>query len=290
MDLSAMEMSAGDFDVVRALVRDRTGVALEPEKVYLAVARLLPVVREEGLASLAELAAAVRRGPHGRLGSRVVEAMITNETLFFRDATPFEQLRTAILPALVRARAASRELTIWSAAASSGQEPYSIAMLLREHFPHLASWNVRLLATDVSQPMLARTEAGRYGQLEVNRGLPASLLVKYFARQGLDWVVKAELRRMLEVRAVNLIDPWPTLPPIDVLLLRNVLIYFDVDTRRAILRRVRQVLRPDGCLILGAAETTIGLDDAFEWIPDGASGCFRLKFPLGERAHAVHGG
>ena len=203
--------------------------------------------------------------------------MTTNETTFFRDVHPFDALRTRVIPELMAARANERALTIWCGASSSGQEPYSIAITLREHFPQLAGWKVRLLATDLSSEMVRRTTAGSFSQLEVNRGMPAPMLVKWFDRRGVHWQAKPELCAMIEAFEMNLATPWPTLPAFDVVFLRNVLIYFDVETKRTILGKVRRAMRPDGWLFLGGAETTLNLDDAFERVAVDRATCYRLR-------------
>ena len=270
-----MSLSQAGFDFIRTLVQQRSAIALDPDKVYLAEARLLALARREGFGSVAAFVEHLRTAPANGLHQQVVEAMATNETSFFRDHHPFEGLRQVVLPELLRRRAAERRLSIWCAACSSGQEPYSVALLLREHFPQTAGWQLRLLASDLSDEMLERARQGRYSRMEVNRGLPARLLVKYFEQQGADWCLRADVRRMVEFRRINLAEGWPALPALDVILLRNVLIYFDVPTKKAILNRVRQVLRPDGFLFLGGAETTLNLDDAFERVPLDRAGCYR---------------
>jgi len=271
-----MAIAGADFDFIRDLVRVKAGIVLEPGKEYLVESRLAPLARKEGFPSLPDLVAGLRsRSPNG-LHYKVIEAMTTNETTFFRDHKPFELLRTKVLPEVVSRRGAGRNISIWCAASSSGQEPYSIAMLLREHFPFLATWRVDFLASDISQEMLARTRQGRYSQLEVNRGLPAAYLVKYFRKEGAEWQVRDDLRRMLELREINLTEPWPLLPSLDIIFMRNVLIYFSVESKKEILARVRRLLRLDGYLFLGGAETTLNLDDSFEAVP-GLSTCYRLK-------------
>jgi chemotaxis protein methyltransferase CheR len=255
-------MTPDDFEYVCRLVRGRSGIVLEAGKEYLVDARLTPLSRECGLGSISELVTKLRAGSE-ELAVRVVAAMVTSETSFFRDVQPFETLRTTVLPELIRRRRDERRLSIWCAACATGQEPYSIAMLLREHFPELIGWRVDLLATDLSAEVLDRARAGRYSHLEVNRGLPAALLVKYFRQQGLTWALRDDIVRMVEFRELNLTRPWPLLPRADVLFLRNVMIYFDAPTKKAILERAAQVVRPDGYLILGSAETTLGLAEAF---------------------------
>jgi chemotaxis protein methyltransferase CheR len=274
-----MTLTAVDFDYLRKLVREQSAIVLEPGKEYLVEARLATLVRQEGLGSMQDLVAKLRSHHSGPLHTRVVEAMTTNETLFFRDPFVFEALRTAALPEVVERRRAERRLEIWSAACSSGQEPYSVAMLLREHFPEVTGWRTSILATDLSTQMLARAAEGRYSQLEVNRGLPATMLTKYFSRQGMHWQVGDELKRAIEFRPMNLDAPWPTLPQMDVVLLRNVLIYFDMETKRRIVANVRKVLRRDGYLFLGGAETLLNVDDAFERVTLGKAACYRLRQP-----------
>lgn len=270
-------LSKTDFEFVRDLMLKSAAIVLEAGKEYLVESRLAPLAHQEGFASLAELIDQLRKQPFNGLHWKIIEAMTTNETSFFRDVHPFEALKRAILPELLTKRAHERRLHIWCAASSSGQEPYSVAMLLREYFPTLASWTIRFVASDISTDMLARSREGRYSQLEVNRGLPATLLVKYFQRQGTEWQIKEELRQMIEFQQVNLAKTWPSLPPMDIILMRNVMIYFDVATRKAILNKIYRLLRPDGYLFLGGAETTMNLDDAFERVEFEKSGCYRLR-------------
>jgi chemotaxis protein methyltransferase CheR len=206
----------------------------------------------------------------------VVEAMTTNETTFFRDVYPFDALRDQLIPELMQRRAAQRQLVIWSGACSTGQEPYTIAMLLREHFPALTAWQVRILATDLSSEVLDRAKTGRYSQAEVNRGLPATFLVKYFRKHGVEWQIVDEIRRMVEFSELNLNEAWSRVPPCDLVFMRNVLIYFDVETKRTILGKLRRVIRPDGYHFLGGAETTMNLDDMYQRIAFGKTGYYRL--------------
>jgi chemotaxis protein methyltransferase CheR len=266
-----------DFDFVRALVHKRAAIVLEEEKDYLVESRLSSLARREGFASVADLLVQLRANRGQYLSQKVVQAMTTNETSFFRDLHPFEALRKQILPELIGRRSAMRRLHIWCGAASTGQEPYSIAMLLREYFAELSSWELRIIATDLSPDVLAQAQEGRYSQLEINRGLPAFFLIKYFTRQGTQWRLKDEILRMVELRQLNLIESWPALPMMDLVLMRNVLIYFDLDTKKMILSRVRKLLQPDGYLFLGAAETTLNIDDHFERAELERSGCYRLR-------------
>jgi chemotaxis protein methyltransferase CheR len=269
-------LSQTDLDYIRTLVRRRSAIVLEPDKNYLIETRLTPLAQREGLASLQELIASLRANRIDDLQHRVVEAITTHETSFFRDIHPFEALRTVVLPELI-ARRPNQSLTVWCAACSSGQEPYSLAMLAHQHFPDLARGRLRIIATDLSDAILARARDGLFSQIEVNRGLPAALLAKYFTRQGLYWKIMPEIRRMVEFRQHNLATAWPTLPALDLVLLRNVLIYFCVDTKKTILAKVRCVLKPDGYLFLGASETTVNLDAAFEAITFERTVCYRSR-------------
>ena len=266
-----------DFDFVRQLVWDRSAIVLEDDKSYLVEARLTPVARDKGLGSLSELVDELQSRPFGTLHGLVIEAMTTNETSFFRDRRPFEMLKDELIPELYKRRASEKRLRIWCAACSSGQEPYTIAMVIQQHFPTLASWTVDILGTDLSAQMVRRSKEGIYSQLEVMRGLPAHLLVKNFNKVGAQWQVKQELRNKIMFKQLNLAVDWPLCERWDIIFLRNVLIYFDLDTKRSILARVRRQLKPDGYLLLGGAETTLNIDEEFERIPAAIAGCYRLR-------------
>ena len=215
--------------------------------------------------------------PNGPLHTKVVEAIATTETSFFRDFHPFEALREHILPELMqKRRQTTRMLSIWCAACSSGQEPYSVAMTLRDVIPDIDSWVIQLMASDLSHSMVERARKGIFQQLEVNRGLPARLLVRFFEQHGAKWHIKAEIRKMVTFFHNNLNDQWTQVPQVDLLLLRNVLIYFDIDTRREILRRVRRHLKPDGYLVLGGAETTLSLDQSFKRVSFGRAAFYQV--------------
>jgi chemotaxis protein methyltransferase CheR len=259
-------MSPKSAEFIRQLVHGKSAIVLDESKEYLIESRLDPLARARRISSIDSLVHRVRNGSVD-LQTELIEAITTNETTFFRDLSPFDALRNQVLPQLLAARAPTRSLTIWSAACSTGQEPYSLAMLLHEHFPVQARWPIRIVATDLSRPTLERARAGRYRQIEVNRGLPASLLVKYFKREGSDWVVAPDLRAMVDFRQLNLIEPWPPGLRPDLVLMRNVLIYFDVPTKKTILERVRRVMARDGALFLGTAETTISIDEGWERVP-----------------------
>jgi chemotaxis protein methyltransferase CheR len=272
-----MSIAPADFAFVSDLVRRNAGIVLEPGKEYLVDARLSAVVRQEKLDSIEALVARLRAQPGLPLQQRVIEAMTTNETSFFRDLHPFDALRRVVVPQLMESRKAEKAISIWCGASSTGQEPYTIAMTLREHFPMLAGWKLTFIATDISAEMIRRSRDGKYGQIEVNRGLPAALLVKYFQKQGLEWQIDASLRSMIDFREMNLTMPWPLMPPIDIVFMRNVLIYFDQQTKKEILGGLRRVMRPDGYLFLGCAETTMSLDDSFERVQVDKSGCYRVR-------------
>jgi chemotaxis protein methyltransferase CheR len=272
-----MSISPVDFDYLRKLMAQHTAIVLDAGKEYIAESRLAHVINQEGFDSIRDLIHTLRTNAFDSLHRRVVDAMTNNETWFFRDLLPFQALQKQILPAVISARAAERRLNIWCAACSSGQEPYSIMMLLRENFPELRSWDVRLLATDISTAMLQRAQRGHYSQLEINRGLPAALLARYFNREGLDWVIAEELRRGMEFRIFNLAEPWREFPASDIIFLRNVLIYFDVETKKSILGRMRRALRPDAYMFMGGAETTLNLDDNFERVQYETTAYYRLR-------------
>lgn len=266
-----MAVSDTDFQFVRQLVRDDSALALADGKEYLVESRLASVAEREGFVSVAELVQRVRAGAPG-LRQQIVEALATHESLFFRDLHPFEALRQVIIPAALQA-SAGRRLTLWSAAAAAGQEAYSLALMMREHFPRA---QVTILATDLSREVLDRAESGRFSQLEVNRGLPAAFLIKHFVRDGREWQLHDDVRRMVTFRQLNLAGPLSRIPPMDVVFLRNLLIYFDTQAKEALLNRVSTILRPDGYLFLGAAETTYGLDNSYERVQVGRSICYRV--------------
>ncbi len=272
-----MGIGAFDFDHVCQHLRRETGIVLEAGKEYLVEARMMSLAQREGLGSIDNLLVALRAPDSTGLQRKLLDAMTTNETLFFRDIEPFELLRKTIVPELIQQRQASRRLSIWCAASSTGQEPYSLMMMLRDSFPALEDgWRIDVLATDYSRDVLEKARAGRYGQLEVNRGLPARMLVKYFTKVGTEWQIADSIRSAVRYEEINLNASWPAIPPCDIVLLRNVMIYFDVEAKRSILARIRRLLAPDGYLFLGAAETTLGLDDAFERVPAARAGCYRL--------------
>ena len=270
-------LNEADFGYVRDLVQERAAIVLDGGKAYLVESRLTPIARREGAGSVGALVDRLRSERYGPVHHDVVQAMTTNETSWFRDRSPFDALQHHVIPELMRRRLAEKSLTMWSAACSTGQEPYTIAMVLRDAFPSLTSWSVRLLASDLSESVLQQARAGRYTQVEVNRGLPTSTLLRHFDQRGPYWQIKDEIRRMVQYGSVNLAAPWPALPPVDVVFLRNVMIYFDVATKRSILANVRRILRPDGYLFLGTAETTLQIDDSFERVQAAGAVFYRPK-------------
>jgi chemotaxis protein methyltransferase CheR len=280
----ATSLPADDFDYLCQLLHDRAAIVLEPGKEYLALSRLDPIARHAGLGSVAALVDVLRsEDATSPLYDEVVDALTTNETTFFRDHNPFESMQRHVLPALIEHRRGSRTLAIWSAGCSSGQEPYSVAMAIREHFPELLTWQLTILGTDISPSVLDRARRGRYGQLEVNRGLPAHLLVRHFTRAGMEWEIEEPIRRMVRFERHNLVAGWPSLPPFDLVLMRNVMIYFDADTKRDVLTKMRRQIAPHGYLLLGTSETTYNLSDDFDRELDGRTTWYRPKRtdPLG---------
>lgn len=266
-----------EFEFVRDLVHRSAALVLEPGKDYLVESRLGPLARKAGFSSVREMVADIRHQPYGPIHHSIVQAMTTNETSWFRDVHPYDALRTTVLPELIARRAATRRLTIWSAACSTGQEPYSVAMLILDDFPQLANWDVTILASDIAEDAVARGREARYSQLEVNRGMPAQSLVRHFTREGTNWVLNDRVRRMVRFGVVNLVGPWPQVPTADIVLLRNVMIYFDIPTKQKLLGRIRDTMRDDGYLFLGNAESTLNVDDGFVRIDPTRAGCYQLR-------------
>lgn len=266
-----------DFRYICDVVRREAAIVLEPGKEYLVENRLQPVAKRHGLADVTELVGRLRIGDTTMLGA-VVDALTTNETSFFRDGHPWDSMRDHVLPELFEKRQATKTINIWFAAASSGQEPYTLAMILRQHFAtELESYRVRMIGTDISPSMIERCRQGRFSQIEVNRGLPARLLMEYFERDGISYVIAPELRSMIEFDELNLSTPhsWGWLPTFDLIFVRNVLIYFDVETKGRILENMVRQMAPDGSLFLGSTETTINITDALIPVQVGPSTCYR---------------
>ncbi len=258
-----MAIQTRQFESLRTLLLRHAAIALEPGKEYLAEARLSPLALELGFPSTDELVvASVAAG--GEVRRRVIEAMTTNETSFFRDKHPFEKLGEFVLPRLLANRLRQRQLNVWCAASSTGQEPYSLAMVLFEHIPDICNWQVRILATDIAEGILERARSGSYTEFEMRRGVPPHLQERYFQREGDRWRIDARVRRLVEFRQLNLDSDWGQMPRLDLVFMRNVLIYFGVDVKRRILNKVREGMSADGWLCLGAAETTLGVCERFD--------------------------
>jgi chemotaxis protein methyltransferase CheR len=256
-----------DYEYLRKLLKERSGLDLSSDKQYLVESRLVPLAHRYGHSGISELVARMKGGGEALI-AEVVEAMTTNETFFFRDKIPFDHLRETVLPALLQSRAARRSIRIWSAASSTGQEPYSIAMVLKEQAQLLAGWRVEIVATDLSLEVLEKSKSGIYSQFEVQRGLPIQLLVKYFTQTGELWQINSDVRGMVQHRQLNLLQNFSHLGKFDMIFCRNVLIYFDQETKIDIFERLNQVLEADGMLLLGAAESVVGITDAFRPCPD----------------------
>ena len=257
-------MTPLDYDYLRKLLKDRSGLVLSADKQYLVESRLLPLARKAGAANLADLVGKLKAPGAEPLIVDVVEAMTTNESFFFRDKIPFEHFREFMLPSLIKARAAQRRIRIWCAAASTGQEPYSLAMIVKEMAAQLAGWRIEIIATDLSNEVLEKARAGLYSQFEVQRGLPIQMLMKYFSQSGETWQISPEIRAMVQYRPLNLLTDFGHLGSFDIIFCRNVLIYFDQPTKVDVLERIARITEADGYLALGAAETVVGLTEVFK--------------------------
>ena len=277
-------MTPPDYEYLRKLLKDHSGLDLSADKQYLIESRLLPLSRKCGVPGIGELVQKMKSGSSSII-AQVVEAMTTNETFFFRDKIPFDHFRDTIMPEMLKARASRKSIRIWCAAGSTGQEPYSLAMSLKEMGAVLAGWRVEIIATDLSTEVLEKSKSGVYSQFEVQRGLPIQLLVKYFKQNGELWQVSPELRAMVQHRQLNLLHDFSQLGTFDVIFCRNVLIYFDQDTKINIFGRLAKAMEGDGFLVLGAAETVVGLTDVFKPFPD-KRGLYR---PSGARASSPLG-
>jgi len=260
-------MTVTDFEFICQILRERSGLVLTNDKAYLLESRLLPVARKWKLATFDDLVRTIRTRMDEAVIRDVVEAMTTNESFFFRDTKPFDQFKQLVLPALLKNRATSRTIRIWSAACSSGQEPYSLAMILSEMAAQLNGWKIEIIGSDLSSEILGRAKEGMYSQFEVQRGLPITMLVKYFAQIGDRWQISPKIRGMVQYREFNLLqDPVP-LGRFDVVFCRNVLIYFDQPTKTRVLNNVAKLMPEDGFLFLGGAETVLGITDKFQMVP-----------------------
>lgn len=266
-------MTSSEFEFMAKLLEARSGLMITPDKTYLLDSRLGPVARKFCLADVAAIVAKLRSGHDEALARAVTEAMTTNESFFFRDKTPFEHFEKVMMPALLKARLQSRRIRIWCAAASTGQEPYSLAMILRERAAQLKDWTVEILATDLAGEVLSRAQQGLYSQFEVQRGLPVQMLVKYFKKEGDHFRIKDDVRAMVQFKQANLLEPFAGFGQFDIIFCRNVLIYFNQATKQTVLDRIAQVMAPDGFLCLGAAETVLGVTQTFGPV-DGARGVY----------------
>jgi chemotaxis protein methyltransferase CheR len=260
-------MTPPEYEYLRKVLRDSSGLDLSADKQYLVESRLLPLSRRAGLSGTGELVEKVKGGS-ASLTTQVVEAMTTNETFFFRDKIPFDHFRLSIMPEMLRTRASRKGIRIWCAAASTGQEPYSLAICLKEMGDALTGWRVEIIATDLSEGVLEKSRAGLYSQFEIQRGLPIQMLVKYFTQRGELWQINADLRAMVQHRQLNLLHDFSQLGLFDVIFCRNVLIYFDQDTKIGIFERLAKAAEPDGFVVLGATETVVGLTDVFKACPE----------------------
>ena len=277
-----MALASADFELVRTLVYGKSGIVLN-DKEYLVESRLSSLAQRDGFGDLGRLLERLREANNFSLEARVVEALTTNETLFFRDAHPFEALEKTIIPELVARRASKKHLRIWSAAASTGQEAYSVAMLLRETIPQVDTWRIEILATDISETVLQQARRGLYNRIEVNRGLPPARLSRYFDETPAGWQVIPQIQKMVRFEYLNLIGRWPLQPQFDIVLLRNVMIYFDNALRQNILVKVAEQLVPDGYLLMGAGETPVALSTRFEVVPMGRTAEDRIDCKVSGR-------
>lgn len=269
-------MTPSEFDFLKNFLKTRSGLVLSNDKQYLVESRLLPIARDSKLETLSALIQILQKGGNKALETDVVEAMTTNESFFFRDKTPFDHFKETMLPAMLQARATRKQIKIWCAAASTGQEPYSLGICLQEAAAKVGGWRIKILGTDLSQEVLEKAKTGLYSQFEVQRGLPIQLLLKYFDQKGDMWQINAAMRAMIEWRKLNLLENFSHVGEHDIVFCRNVLIYFDQETKTEILERIAKALPEDGYLVLGAAETVVGLTDAFKPVA-GKRGLFQKK-------------
>jgi chemotaxis protein methyltransferase CheR len=262
------DLSPADFDFVAGLLKSSSGLSLSPAKTYLLDSRVTPLLRRYGLRTTRDFVTALRTDEKGTMLTELSEAMATYETYFYRDISPFESLQTRVLPKLREIRQGQRRLRIWSAACSTGQEPYSLAMMFEEEKHLWAGWSIEILATDVSTTALTRAREGIYSQFEVQRGLPIRNLMAFFVQEGDQWRVKPQLKKWLRFEQVNLLQPLTQLGTFDIILCRNALIYFDAETKSRVLGHLADVISPDGVLVMGSAETTLHYSDLFTLHPD----------------------
>lgn len=272
-----MTILPAEFEFLRKIVECDSAIILDESKNYLIESRLAPIAKINGAKSISELVAKLKVGNDKELRRQVIEAMTTNETSFFRDVEPFEVLEGDLIPELMGRRKHIKELRFWCAAASTGQEPYSIAMLIRDNFPELLNWKVEIVATDINLEVLEQAKRGLYNSVEMKRGLTPEQVSKHFSQVGNNWQISADLRSMVKFSQLNLIHTWPNLGLFDFVFIRNVLIYFNVECKRDILGKIRKVLQPDGFMFLGTAETTLNIDPSYERRSFFRTSCYRVK-------------
>lgn len=282
-------MRQEDFQLLSTILKERSGLVLSEDKVYLLESRLTPIARKKGMETLDDLINEIRLRRKEDLLEEITEAMTTNESFFFRDNTPFDLLKNDVLPDLLQSRASTKRIRIWCAAASTGQEPYSIAIILKEMATQLMGWNIEIVGTDLSQQVLEKAKAGIYSQFEVQRGLPIKLLMKYFTQAGEMWQITEEIRKMVSYRPFNLLESYGSLGTFDIIFCRNVLIYFNQETKSGVLERLRSRMPVDGALFLGAAETVLGLSEKFKPVA-GKRGLYKTSDNVDQGSAALRVG
>ncbi len=272
-----MNIICEDFNYIQCFLKEKAGIAIEEDKRYLVESRLTPILKNEGFSNYKDLILKLKFERFGDFHQKVIEAMTTNETSFFRDSHPFESFKNIIIPELIEKKKMERGLNIWSAACSTGQEAYSLAMIINELSHNFYQWDIKIYASDISKEVIEKAEKGLYNQIEINRGMPQAMLSKYFRNENDYWKIKDEIKKMVNFMQVNLVCQWPNLPRQDIIFLRHVLIYFDLHTRREIFDKIKKILNPDGYLILGVGETTNNIHDSFESVHIDKTICYRLK-------------
>jgi len=272
-----LNVTIEDFRYIQKFVKEISGIHLEEDKTYLIESRLSHIIEGEKFPSFKELIFKLRNENFNGFHQKIIEAMTTNETSFFRDVHPFETFKNFILPEFIEKRKYEKNIKIWSAACSTGQEPYSIAMILNEKFGNVFGWNVNIKASDISAEMISRCKCGSYNCLEISRGLSNDMLERYFSKKENNWIIKDELKNMIDFFQMNLVSEWPFDNKIDVIFMRHVLIYFDIETRKNIMAKIKKIIKPDGYLILGVGETTYNIDEDFECVQIDKTSCYKLK-------------
>ncbi len=270
-----MSINSNDFQYLQNFLKTSSGLIVNPEKEYLLKSRLEPLARSNGMNSIAELVVGMKGAASTELKGFVTDAMTTNESLFFRDKTPFDHFENIMMPYFLEARRTRKRLRVWCAASSTGQEPYSLAMSIKEEAAKYMGWKFEILGTDISKTVLKKAATGEYTQFEVQRGLPIKLLLKYFTQQGENWVLNNDIRSMVRYKEGNLLENFASIGTFDIVFCRNVLIYFDLETKREVLNKIARQMEKDSYLLLGAAETVMGVCDKFEAVK-GTRGLYKL--------------